>query len=155
MSTDFIQKETDKILNDEKLSHPLNVAMASAWIMGNFKGTQLKIYDVKKLTAIADYFVLCSAENPMQAAAIADEIARMAKNNEEPILSQEGRGDSDWVLLDLANIIIHIFLDTAREKYALDELWSKATQVTIPESYYFAHPEMDKKVAGEPQGNYF
>lgn len=154
MSTDFITKETDKILNDEKYSYPLNIAMASAWIMGNFKGTNLKVYDVKKLTAIADYFVLCSAENPMQAAAIADEIGRMAKQNDETILSQEGRGESDWVLIDIANIIVHIFLDTAREKYALDELWSKATQVEIPESYYFAHPEMEKRTT-EPQGNYF
>lgn len=155
MSTDFIQKETAKILNDEKLTYPLNIAMTAAWIMGNFKGTNLKIHDVRKMTAMADYFIICSAENPTQAMAIADEIARMAKANDEVIISQEGRGESDWVLIDLANVIIHIFLETARDKYALDELWAKAPLVSIPESYYFSHPEMDKKNVNEPQGNYF
>lgn len=154
MGNTFIAKEVEKIMNSKEFDYPLNLAMASAWIMGSFKGTNLKILKVGKVTAIADYFILCSTSNSVQALSIADEIVQNARKFNQPILSQEGKNDSDWVLIDMGDLIIHIFDENSRDKYALDELWANAETIKIPDSYYFSHPELDNK-ANEPQGNYF
>ena len=154
MGNTFIAKEVEKIMNSKEFEYPLNLAMTCAWIMGSFKAVDLKILKVTKLTSIAEYFVLASTANSVQALSIADEIIQNAKKYNQPILSQEGKGDSDWVLLDLGDVIVHLFDETARDKYALDDLWANAESIKIPDSYYYSHPELDNK-SNEPQGNYF
>lgn len=153
MNNEFLERETSKIYQDEKFQFPLNLAMVSAWIMGNFKGTNLKIYNVEKSSSLTDYYVICSAQNMNQARAIADTISMFTKNQGEKVLSFEGKNESDWLLLDLKNVIVHIFLENARDKYALDELYKNASAVSIPESYYFSGPEM--KTNHENIGQYF
>jgi ribosome-associated protein len=153
MSTDFKNKEINNIMTSENFPYPLNVAMASAWILGNFKGLNLKVIHVANQTALAEYFVLGSTNNAIQSLSIADEIAKVAMEYNQPIVSQEGKDGSDWVLMDLGNVIVHIFNESAREKYALDELWIKAPQVEIPQTFYNSAPEV-KPTTG-PQGNYF
>ncbi|MFZ4712654.1 MAG: ribosome silencing factor [Bacteriovoracaceae bacterium] len=153
MSTDFKTKEINNIMSSETFTYPLNVAMSAAWILGNYKGLNLKVIDVGDYTSIAQYFVIGSTTNNIQSLAIADEIAKTAMEYNQPIVSQEGKDGSDWVLLDLGNVIVHIFNETARDKYALDDLWNKAPQIEIPNTYYHSAPETVTN--NGPQGNYF
>ena len=61
MSRDYVTKEVAAIITDKHYEAPLNLAMASAWIMGNFKGLNLKVLDLRKVSGISDFFVIGSA----------------------------------------------------------------------------------------------
>ncbi len=152
--SEYIKKEVSKILSDKKLEFPLNLAMASAWIAGNFKGTELKIFDVRGKSTLCDFFVLSSANNPTQLNSMANEIVGQFKQNNVKILSTEGM-DANWVLLDFGDIIVHLFLEEARFQYNLDELWKAAPQVKIPQSYYFSEPQIQSKKKSDEDENYF
>lgn len=143
MSKEFVDKEIDKIVKDEELSFPRNLAMAAAWLLGNLKGINLKVYDVSHTSSLSDYYVLASATNTTQASAMADDIVRSLKRHGMSFLSKEGLQGSDWLLLDAGDIIVHIFLETAREVYGLEELWLEAKPIAIPQSYYFSHEDAE------------
>lgn len=157
MSREYVTKEVQAIYNDKNFEAPLNIAMASAWIMGNFKGINLKILDLRNKSGIADFFVLGSAGNPTQAAAMAEEISFQMRNLGIEALSREGlKHSTNWILLDYGDIIIHVFHEPARLVYDLDMLYKNAISVEIPESYYFSTPESERKGSGHDDGkNYF
>jgi len=73
MSNQYITSEISKIMKDKKIPYPLNNAMVAAWIMGHFKGINLKVLDVKHCSSLVDYFILGSATNSTQAQAMAEE----------------------------------------------------------------------------------
>ena len=138
MSNEFINNEIDKIFNSKEFDFPLNISMASAWILGNLKGINLKVLDMQKTSTLADYFVLASATNIIQAKSMAEELSFQYRRLGFPLLSKEGMSDSDWLLLDSGDVITHIFLESSRDVYGLEELWSKAPTVKIPEDYYYS-----------------
>ena len=79
MSDSYIQKHVDQIMEEKSEQFPLNMAMASAWILGNLKGINLKVLDVTESSPLVDYFVLASATNTTQAQSMADEVVRQMK----------------------------------------------------------------------------
>lgn len=157
MSRDYVTKEVKTILEDTKYEAPLNIAMAAAWVMGNFKGINLKVLDLRNVSGIADFFVIGSAGNPTQAAAMAEEISFQMRNNGVEALSKEGlKHSTDWILLDYGDIIIHVFHEPSRTVYDLDQLYKNAISIEIPESFYFSTPEGERKTSGDDSGrNYF
>ena len=80
MSRDYITNEISKIIDSKEFEAPLDLAMSSAWLLGNYKGINLKILDMTKTSSLSDYFVLASASNTTQAKAMADEISYQLKN---------------------------------------------------------------------------
>lgn len=136
-SNDFITQEVEKIIKQQDLEFPLNLAMASAWILGNLKGLNLKIINTKKFSTLGDYYVLASATNITQSQAMAQTIQTQLKKHQCPILSVEGEDNADWILVDLGDVIVHIFLESTREVFDLDSLWDDAPIVEIPNEYYF------------------
>ena len=157
MSRDYVTKEVEAIFKDPNFESPLNVAMASAWIMGNFKGINLKVLDLRNKSSIADFFVLGSAGNPTQAAAMSEEISFQMRNLGIEALSREGlKQSTDWILLDYGDVIVHVFHEPARLVYDLDLLYKNALSVEIPESYYFSTPESERRGGSNDDGrNYF
>lgn len=141
MSSEFINANVDKIMKDNSFPFPQNMAMASAWILGNLKGINLKVLDVQKTSSLADYFVIASATNSTQAAAMADEITVSLKRVGAKVFSKEGIQNSDWILLDLGDILVHIFQESARDVYAIEQLWKDAAFVKIPNEYYSSSEE--------------
>lgn len=88
--------------------------------------------DLREVTSMADYFVLCTGSNPRQIQAVAEEIGeRLASRGEYP-LSVEGMRNADWVLVDYGDIVIHVFSEKSRAYYALDRLWRHAREVHLP-----------------------
>ena len=141
MSKEYVNKNVDEIVKNEDLQFPLNMAMASAWILGNFKGINLKVLDMKKSTSLADYFVIASASNTSQASSMANEVIAQMKRNDSKILSKEGLYENaDWILLDMGDLIVHIFQETARNIYDLDNLWD-VDSIKIPNEYYHSEDE--------------
>jgi ribosome-associated protein len=96
------------------------------------KATDALILQVAPLTSIADYLVIGSADSDRQASALADHIdGTLSRSGSKP-LSVEGRGSSQWVLMDFGDVIVHIFRQDVREHYALERLWSDAKRIPIP-----------------------
>jgi ribosome-associated protein len=156
MNRDYVTKEVSAIVGDKSIESPLNIAMASAWIMGNFKGLNLKILDLRKVSGISDFFVIGSASNTTQASAMAEEISHQMRLNGIEALSREGlKTNTDWILLDYGDIIVHVFHEPSRTVYDLEHLYKNAISIDIPESYYFSTPENERKNNDDGGRNYF
>jgi ribosome-associated protein len=97
------------------------------------KATDLVIFHVAKLTTIADYFLICSADSQRQAKAIMDNIDAALAQAGEKTFSVEGEGAMLWVLMDYSDLIIHIFKDEIRAFYALERLWGDAPRLKVSE----------------------
>ena len=142
MSSEFVEKHVNEIMEDSNLEFPKNMAFASAWILGNLKGINLKVLDVSETSSLSDYYVLGSATNINQASSMADTITSQLKKRGYNVVSKEGfHPDSDWLLIDMGDVIVHIFLDISRNVYDLDNLWEDAKTVEIPTSYYSSDEE--------------
>ena len=97
----------------------------------DIKGMDLNVLDVRKLTSIADYFVIVSGRSDRQVQAICDNILEKTKNNGNRPLGIEGYHTGHWVLIDFADVIVHIFYEETRDFYALDKLWGEAPSVDL------------------------
>jgi ribosome-associated protein len=94
------------------------------------------IFEIGKLGAFTDFFLITSGSNERQVQAIADEISRQVKavGLEGPRL--EGYDEGRWVLVDLGSVVVHVFHDYIREFYDLESLWAEAPRLRIPVEYY-------------------
>ena len=96
-----------------------DLASQIAQIALNMKGDQILSIDVKKLTSITDYFIICSAETDIQVKAIADSVRR---NTDHKPIRVEGYEQLNWILLDYIDVIVHIFRTTERNYYQIETL---------------------------------
>lgn len=89
----------------------------------DIKGFDITVLDVRKLTSMTSYMVICSANSSRQTKAIADNInVRLKAKGVEP-RGQEGENGGEWVLVDLDDVIVHIMIPTTRAYYNLEQLW--------------------------------
>ena len=95
-------------------------------IMFNKKAYDVLLIDLRKLTAFADYFVICSADSDVQVKAIADELDRSLRDEGVKCWHKEGYQALNWVLLDYVDVVVHVFKKDAREFYSLEKLWGDA-----------------------------
>ena len=95
------------------------------------KAFDVDVLQVGQLTSIADYFILASATNERQAAAISDSIVEQLREKlgVRPLLV-EGTTPGRWILLDYGDFIAHIFIEDVRRFYGLERLWGDAPNVT-------------------------
>ncbi|WP_214847558.1 ribosome silencing factor [Exiguobacterium sp. s193] len=89
------------------------------------------VLDMKNISPIADYFVICEGGSEKQVQAIAREVKEVAHKNELPIKRLEGLDAARWVLADLENVVVHVFHRDDRDYYNLEKLWSDAPKVEV------------------------
>ncbi len=95
------------------------------------KAFNILILDMRKLTYITDYFVICSGNSTTQVSAISDWIGQtLAKAGRHPS-HLEGQAESSWVLMDYGDVVVHIFHEQTRMHYGLEKLWSDAVRVPL------------------------
>jgi ribosome-associated protein len=155
MVNEYIQKEINKVMLESNFEFPLNMAMACAWLSAHFKGVNIKLYNVSNSSSLADYYLLCSTQNSTQAKTIADHICQEMKRHQAKILGLEGMQEADWVLIDLGDIIVHLFQESSRDIYDLDQLWMKYPQEKIPEHFYHAPSEAQSSSSSTSTKGYF
>ncbi|MBD1106361.1 ribosome silencing factor [Pseudomonas amygdali pv. morsprunorum] len=103
----------------------INVAIAA---LEEVKGADILTIDVRDKTSIADYMLICTGTSNRQLNALVDNVCDKVKAAGLKSLSEEGKGDSDWVLLDLGDVIVHVMTAAARQFYDLERLWQGAEQ---------------------------
>ncbi len=97
------------------------------------KAFDVKILDLRKLSPVCDFFVICSASVDIHAKAIAEWITANLESRGIRFWHQEGYQTSRWILLDYVDVVIHIFLPEVRDFYALEKLWGDAKIEEISE----------------------
>ena len=111
------------------------LALDVAAFLGSRKAEDLAILDVSGPLAIVDYFVIATVHNTRQAQAIARELdfeikrARGRRKRNQGGLESE---DSNWVLLDYDDVVVHLQLPEARSYYGLESLWADAPRLPVP-----------------------
>ena len=90
------------------------------------KAFDTQLMDLRKITPVTDFFVICSGSTRVQVKAIADNVIKKCKENNLPIYHVEGYESLRWVLIDLVEIVVHIFQPEVRNYYQLERLWGDA-----------------------------
>jgi len=98
---------------------------------GDKKAHDLLILDIRGLSVIADYFVLCNGQSNTQVQAIAEAVRQKMAQSGVPVKGVEGYDEAKWILLDFGDIIVHVFRQEEREFYNLERLWGDAPQVNL------------------------
>ncbi len=88
------------------------------------KGEAFTALDVSGRTILADAFAVVSGRSKIQTRAIADAIIEAARQNGYNVARVEGYSDGSWILIDLGNVIVHVFTPEQRAFYNLERLWS-------------------------------
>lgn len=110
-----------------------DVAQLAALSAEDKKARDTIILDIRGLSVIADYFVICSGNSETQVQAIADEIKDKMHEINIEIKGVEGKEHARWILIDIGDVVVHIFHKDEREYYNLERLWGDAPRVEIKE----------------------
>lgn len=90
------------------------------------KGRDIRLFDVRKISTVTDYYIVVSASSAPHLRAIADEIQYSLKKEGTNAYRRSGDPESGWVVVDFFDVVIHIFEDQKRQYYAIEELWAGA-----------------------------
>ena len=104
------------------------------------KAEDIVVLDVQQLSSVADHFLICSGSSDRQVRAITDAIAEELTQHGEKPLAMEGYQKGTWILIDCADLIVHVFDDATRRFYGLERLWYRAPRVEVP-GVAFAMPQ--------------
>jgi ribosome-associated protein len=99
--------------------------------MDSVKGKEIVTLDLRETgTAVTDYFVICHANSKTQVDALADKIIDEVRNkNGVKPYHIEGRDNTEWILIDFVDVVVHVFLQSMRKFYQLEELWADAEKI--------------------------
>ena len=104
----------------------LQLADLSIQFLQSKKATDIVKMDLKELTDITDYFVICTAESNLHAEALCDAVIEEMEKVGYPPWHVEGDNDRSWLLIDFVDVVVHIFQQDTRQFYALERLWGDA-----------------------------
>ena len=128
-------------------SDGLTTALQCAQAALDTKAVDLVVLDVAALTSIADYLVICTGRSDRQVQAIAQAIDEQLRQHGHRPCAIEGMSRGQWVLMDYADVIVHIFYKPIREFYDLERLWEHAPRVQLPEPLRSQALEFSNKTA--------
>lgn len=117
--------ELSGIQTDELLSVTLTA-------LEDLKAVNVQVIDVRDLTTITDIMVVASGTSTRHLKAIADNVALEAKKHGVSALGVEGDKGAEWILVDLADVVVHVMMPEIREFYALEKLWSVGSSRQSP-----------------------
>jgi ribosome-associated protein len=112
----------------------LELVHAAAQAASDKLAENILAFDVSDQLVITDAFVLCSASNDRQVKAIVDEVEDRLRDLGAKPLRREGERDGRWVLIDYADVVVHVQHEEERSFYALERLWRDCPVIDLPES---------------------
>ncbi len=134
------ETETRQEARQEHLERVRRVAEAAF----DRKAGEILAIDVREVTSIADTFLIMTGNSTRQVAAIGDSIQQLIKDEHEEPLGIEGLTEGRWLLFDLNDLIVHVFLPEMRALYDLERLWHDAPRVDLGLPEEALAPEKEK-----------
>ena len=113
----------------EKAFHLLEVAL-------NKKAFNPVILDVRGVSLLCDYFLLCSGESERQVKALHEEVINQSKKEHIAIHHTESDTSYHWILIDFYDVVVHIFLDEVRKFYDIEHLWREGKKIRLPKKNF-------------------
>ncbi|MEG0777411.1 MAG: ribosome silencing factor [Oscillospiraceae bacterium] len=110
---------------------PQQMAEKIVEVLSKKIGRDLKLLKIANISVLADYFVICTANSSTQIKSLCDEVEKVMEDLGEPVIHREGYRAGGWVLLDFGCVIVHVFMEEAREFYGLERLWADAEDIDI------------------------
>jgi ribosome-associated protein len=98
-------------------------------VLDEMKGIDVVTIDVRQLTSITDYMIICTGRSTRHVKGLADSVAQRAKEIKTPIVRTEGERESEWILVDLGDVVVHVMIATARSFYSLEDLWEPVKEL--------------------------
>jgi ribosome-associated protein len=105
------------------------LAVLIARIADEYRGQDVVVLDLRRITPIMDYFVITTATSSRQMLALAEEVNRTVKAHGQSRIGVEGLEGNTWVLEDFGDVVLHIFNADARKLYDLERLWADGERV--------------------------
>lgn len=99
------------------------------------KAKEITLLDVRDLTTLTDYFIICHGTSDTQIGAIAKNVVEKTKEKlGERVWKQEGLERRSWIILDYVNVVVHIFNEEKRAYYSIEKMWNDAIKTEITDS---------------------
>lgn len=96
------------------------------------KGMDVTVLDVQGISTITDYFIIATGTTPRHVLALADYAEEETKTMAMALRHKEGHRTGDWVILDYADLVVHLFIRETRDYYGLERIWRDARPVEFP-----------------------
>jgi ribosome-associated protein len=123
----------EQTVSEEVIIESNDFARLSVRAASEMKAEELVVLDVRELASYCDYFVLCNGTNARQVRAIAQRVLDIMKKRCGSPPKAEGMESARWVLVDLGDVLLHVFDGPMRGYYDLDTLWVDARKVPLSE----------------------
>jgi ribosome silencing factor RsfS/YbeB/iojap len=96
------------------------------------KGINVRVLDLREMEAFTDFFVICSGTSDRHTRAVAESVQDSLRRVGERPLGVEGETQGRWILVDMGDVVLHVFQPAVREFYGLERLWGEAESVELP-----------------------
>lgn len=108
-----------------------DIARQIAAVASDALASDILVLDIQQVSPIADYFVICSADNARQLRAMRDSVIQELRDVGVRPERGEGAPETGWAVLDYGSVIVHLFTAEQRDFYRLEELWSDAQRLLV------------------------
>ncbi len=115
--------------SDEAIAESRESAILCARIADDYRGLDTVILDLTDITPIVDFFVISTGATRRQMHAIAEEVDRVLNERGSRRVGLEGYRESNWILQDYGDVVLHVFTEEMRKLYDLERLWADAPRV--------------------------
>lgn len=95
----------------------------------DLKALDIAVMDVRGLTTIADVMIICSGRSNRHVKSLAESVASKAKESHVKYVRMEGQQEAEWIIVDLADVVIHVMQQATREFYKLEDLWEPVREL--------------------------
>ena len=110
------------------------LARQAAKLLDDKKAENISVIKIDGISSLADYFVIATGRGSTHVRSLSDELEEKLKEQGATPARIEGYRSDSWILLDYANVVVHIFTQEARDFYDLDRLWTDGTKVSWQEA---------------------
>ncbi len=116
------------------LADSVQLARVAAHGADDKKAKAVRILDIRSISSVADFFVLCSGTSSTHVRAIADNVEESLTSQGLSLHHMEGYQNGRWILLDFGDLVVHVMHEDERSFYNLERLWGDAPEMNISEA---------------------
>ncbi|GFK95539.1 Ribosomal silencing factor RsfS [Fundidesulfovibrio magnetotacticus] len=109
------------------------VRLVAEWLLEK-KAADLVAFDVSRLCTVTEAMIVATAANVRQAQALADHVLARCGEEQVPFLGMDGFKTGQWILVDLNDVLVHIFQEDARQFYNIEGLWAEGAPIALPDA---------------------